>query len=126
MESRPDWVAVGLRLGDLGFWRRRRTLRIWCRDLVCSDWAETASRHGFEVVMWDSLLELRPMNVRLCFGQLDLRSRHYFEVATRVAVWEVTTWIFGVVTWTSHCGQKRGRDMKLMSRHRVVSRRVAT
>ena len=26
----------------------------------------------------------------------------------------------------SHCGQKRGRDMKLMSRHRLVSRKVAT
>ena len=33
---------------------------------------------------------------------------------------------FGVATWTSHCGQKRGRDMKLMSRHRLVFRRVAT
>ena len=30
---------------------------------------------------------------------------------------------FGVATWKSHCGQKRCRDMKLMSRHRVVSRR---
>ena len=33
---------------------------------------------------------------------------------------------FGVATWKSHCVQKRGRDMKLMSRHRLVSRRVAT
>ena len=33
---------------------------------------------------------------------------------------------FGVVTWKAHCGQKRCRDMKLMSRHRVASRRVAT
>ena len=33
---------------------------------------------------------------------------------------------FGVATWKSHYGQKRGRDMKLMSRHRLVSRRVAT
>ena len=33
---------------------------------------------------------------------------------------------FGVATWKSHCGQKRGRDIKLMSRHRVASRRVAT
>ena len=33
---------------------------------------------------------------------------------------------FGVTTWKSHCGQKRGYDMKLMSRHRLVSRRVAT
>ena len=32
----------------------------------------------------------------------------------------------GVATWKSHCGQKRGRDMKLMSRHRLVSREVAT
>ena len=32
---------------------------------------------------------------------------------------------FGVATWKPHCGQKRGRDMKLMSRHRLVSRRVA-
>ena len=39
---------------------------------------------------------------------------------------EVATWIFGVATWKSHCGQKRGRDMKLMLRHRVVFRRVAT
>ena len=30
---------------------------------------------------------------------------------------------FGVATWKSHYGQKRGRDMKSMSRHRVVSRR---
>ena len=39
---------------------------------------------------------------------------------------------FGVATWKSHCGQKRcrdmgdsvgGRDMDLMSRHRLVSRR---
>ena len=30
---------------------------------------------------------------------------------------------FGVATWKSHCGQKRGRDMKLMSQHRLVSRR---
>ena len=33
---------------------------------------------------------------------------------------------FGVATWKSHRGQKRGRDIKLMSRHRVASRRVAT
>ena len=33
---------------------------------------------------------------------------------------------FGVATWKSHFGQKQGRDMKLMSRHRVASRRVAT
>ena len=33
---------------------------------------------------------------------------------------------FGVATWKSHCGQERGRDMKLMSRHRLVSRRVTT
>ena len=33
---------------------------------------------------------------------------------------------FSVVTWKSHCGQERGRDMKTMSRHRLVSRRVAT
>ena len=33
---------------------------------------------------------------------------------------------FGVATWKSHYGQKRCRDMKLMSRHGVVSRRVAT
>ena len=32
---------------------------------------------------------------------------------------------FGVATWKSHCGQERGRDMNLMSRHRLVSRRVA-
>ena len=49
-----------------------------------------------------------------------------FEVATWVAVGEVATWIFGVATWKSHCGQKRRRDMKLMSRHRVVSKGVAT
>ena len=30
---------------------------------------------------------------------------------------------FGVVTWKSLCGQERGRDMKLMSRHRLVSKR---
>ena len=30
---------------------------------------------------------------------------------------------FGVATWKSHCGQKRGRDMKLMSRHKLVSKR---
>ena len=30
---------------------------------------------------------------------------------------------FGVATWKSHCGQERGRDMKLMSRHRLVSKR---
>ena len=33
---------------------------------------------------------------------------------------------FGVATWKAHCGQKRCRDMKLMSRHRVASTRVAT
>ena len=33
---------------------------------------------------------------------------------------------FGVATWKSHCGQERSRDMKSMSRHRLVSRRVAT
>ena len=33
---------------------------------------------------------------------------------------------FYVVTWKSHYVQKLGRDMKLMSRHRLVSRRVAT
>ena len=33
---------------------------------------------------------------------------------------------FGVTTWKVHCGQKRSRDIKLMSRHRVASRRVAT
>ena len=33
---------------------------------------------------------------------------------------------FGVATWKSHYGKKQSRDMKLMSRHRVVSRRVAT
>ena len=33
---------------------------------------------------------------------------------------------FDVATWKSHCGQERGRDMKTMSRHRLVSRRVAT
>ena len=33
---------------------------------------------------------------------------------------------FGVATWKSHYGYKRGRHMKLMSRHRLVSRRVAT
>ena len=30
---------------------------------------------------------------------------------------------FGVATWKSHCGQERGRDMKLMSRHRLVYKR---
>ena len=30
---------------------------------------------------------------------------------------------FGVATWKSHCGQELGRDMKTMSRHRLVSRR---
>ena len=30
---------------------------------------------------------------------------------------------FGVATWKSYYGQKRGRDMKLMSRHRLVSKR---
>ena len=39
---------------------------------------------------------------------------------------EVAIWIFCVATWKSHCVQKRGRDMKLMSRHRIISRRVAT
>ena len=33
---------------------------------------------------------------------------------------------FGVASWKSHCGQERGRDMKSMSRHRLVSKRVAT
>ena len=33
---------------------------------------------------------------------------------------------FGVATWKSHYGQEHGRDMKMMSRHRLVSRRVAT
>ena len=33
---------------------------------------------------------------------------------------------FGVATWKSNYGQKRGRDMKLISRHRLVSRRFAT
>ena len=33
---------------------------------------------------------------------------------------------FGVATWKSHYGQKQGRDMKLMSGHRLVSKRVAT
>ena len=40
-------------------------------------------------------------------GENNLRSRHDFEFAT----------------WS---GQKRGRDIKLMSRHRVASRRVTT
>ena len=30
---------------------------------------------------------------------------------------------FSVATWKSHCGQERSRDMKSMSRHRLVSRR---
>ena len=30
---------------------------------------------------------------------------------------------FSVATWKSHCGQERGRDMKLMSRHRLASKR---
>ena len=30
---------------------------------------------------------------------------------------------FGVATWKSHYGQEGGRDMKSMSRHRLVSRR---
>ena len=30
---------------------------------------------------------------------------------------------FGVATWKSLCGQERSRDMKSMSRHRLVSRR---
>ena len=30
---------------------------------------------------------------------------------------------FGIATWKSHCGQERDRDMKLMSRHRLVSER---
>ena len=30
---------------------------------------------------------------------------------------------FGVATWKSHYGQERSRDMKSMSRHRLVSRR---
>ena len=33
---------------------------------------------------------------------------------------------FGGATWKAHCGQKRCRDRKLMSRHKVTSRRVAT
>ena len=33
---------------------------------------------------------------------------------------------FCVATWKSHFGRKRGRNMKLMSRHRLVTRRVAT
>ena len=28
---------------------------------------------------------------------------------------------FGIATWKFHYGQKRGHDMKLMSRHRLVS-----
>ena len=36
-----------------------------------------------------------------------------FEVATWEAMGEVVTWIFGVATWKSHCGQKT------MSRHEI-------
>ena len=52
-----------------------------------------------------------------------MTSRHEFDVATWVTVGEVATWIVGVATWKYHCGQERGRDMKLMSRHRLVCRR---
>ena len=34
--------------------------------------------------------------------------------------------VYGVATWKFHCGQERSHDMKSMSRHRLVSRRVAT
>ena len=61
------------------------------------------SRPEMDVATW---LEL---------ARLGLKSRHHFEVTTWVAVGEVATWIFGVATWESHCGQKRGRDIKLMS-----------
>ena len=30
---------------------------------------------------------------------------------------------FGVATWKPHCGKERGHDMKLMSRHRLLSKR---
>ena len=33
---------------------------------------------------------------------------------------------FGFATWKFHSEKKRGRNMKSMSRHRLVSRRVVT
>ena len=74
---------------------REVATRKWQRDLVCFGWAETTSRHGYDVATW-------------------------------VAVWEVATWIFGVTTWKAHYGQKRCRDMNLMSRNRVAYNWVAT
>ena len=54
---------------------------------------------------------------------MDLRSRRGMAFLSSVGGRDLD---FGVATWKSHCGQKRGRNMKLMSRHRLVSRRVAT
>ena len=56
MASRPGWVAVGLRLGDQGFWRRLRTLWI-------------GSRHRFEVATSFVLIGRKRRR------DMDLRSR---------------------------------------------------
>ena len=100
LRSRPGLVEAGtgwpwLRHGGSVEEQREVATRKWRRDLVCFGWAETVSRHGFDVATW-------------------------------AAVWEVATWNFGVATWKTHVGRNVCRDMKLMSRHKVASRRVAT
>ena len=91
------------------------------------------SRHDFEVATWSGQLEVANKNGRcdlagLATGGLASRPR-FLGPDKGVQLREqrlVVTWIVGVVTWKSYYGQKRGRDMKFISRHRVVSRRVAT
>ena len=112
-----------------GYWRSlKKYIYIFCARQKL-EWllpiSSTRSRPSLEVATCRGR-DRKWCRDLVCFCWEETASRHGFDVATWAAVGEVVTWNFGVATWKSHCGQKRGRDMKLMSRHRFVSRKVAT
>ena len=63
LRSRPGLVEAGtgwpwLRHGGSLEEHREVATRKWRHDLVCFGWAETASRHGFDVATWAAVWEV--------------------------------------------------------------------
>ena len=59
LRSRPELgVATWLGWVGLSLVGSEVATRKWRRDLVCFDWAETASRHGFDVTTWTTVWEV--------------------------------------------------------------------
>ena len=92
------WDKDKRRGSRLGLWR-------WCRDLVCSVWAEKVSRPHFEVATWFGLLGVTTY----------LKSRHGLACSRSRPG-------FGVATWTGKGLGQLGRDLGLQLWVCLVSR----